>query len=194
MRTPDNVDSQIPERRTRGRLGLRARPLGVGTRRARTWARREDGQALVEVALALPVLLILVTAILAFGPMYSTYSALVDASRVGVRELSIGRGLSDPCDPAVLQTIESMAGNSGLPSKDVTVSFTANASSTNTTPDSCGSTPACPYVYNTSCNTNGNENQNDEATVAVAEPYTLRVFGMNVMTVNLSTSSSEPIE
>ena len=144
----------------------------------------------------MPVLLILVTAILSFAPMYSTYSALVDASRVGVRELAIGRGLSNPCDPAVLQTIESMAGNSGLPSGDVTPSFTSTSSS-NTIADFCGSsngTTGCPYVYNSSCNTKGNENQNDEATISVSEPYTLRVFGMNVMTVNLSTSSSEPIE
>jgi hypothetical protein len=97
----------------------------------------------------------------------------------------------------VLQTIESMAGNSGLPSGDVTPSFTANPGSTNTKSDFCGSangTTGCAYTYNTTCNTNGNENQNDEATISVSEPYTLRVFGMSVMTVTLSTSSSEPIE
>ena len=144
----------------------------------------------------MPLLLLLVTAILAFAPMYSTYTALVDAGRVGVRELAIGRGLSDPCDPAVKQAIESMAGSSTLPSADVTTSFTST-SSENTTPDFCGSTngtTGCTYVYDSSCNTNGNENQNDEATVSISEPYTLRVFGMSVMTVNLNTSSSEPIE
>jgi Flp pilus assembly protein TadG len=175
---------------------LTVRPRGAKPRRAAIRARREDGQAIVEVALAMPVLLILITAILQFAPMYSTYSALVDAGRAGVRQLSIGRGLSNPCDPAVQAAVASMAGSSTLPTADVTPSFTSE-SATNTTPDFCGSTngtTGCAYVYATSCNTNGNENENDEATITVSEPYTLRVFGMGVMTVQLTTSSSEAVE
>jgi Flp pilus assembly protein TadG len=158
-------------------------------------ARREDGQALVEVALALPVLLLLVTAILQFGPMYSNYSAVVNAARTGVRELSIGHGLGDPCDPAVTQTIESMSGVATLTASEIAPSFTSESNS-NTTADSCGTSggSACTYVYDRSCNTGGNENPNDEATVTVTEPYTLSVLGMKIMTVSLSSSSSEPIE
>jgi hypothetical protein len=144
----------------------------------------------------MPLLLILITAILQFAPMYSTYSALVAAASSGARELSIGSALSDPCDPAITQTMTSMAGSSTLQSKYVTPSFTS-MSSTNTIPDFCGSTngkTGCAYVYNTSCNTDGNENPGDEATISISEPYTLSVFGMKVMTVNLNTSSSDAVE
>lgn len=144
----------------------------------------------------MPLLLLLVTAILQFAPMYSTYSALVDAARSGARELAIGRGLSDPCDPAVQQTITSMDGASTLQSKYVTPSFTSMSTS-NTIPDFCGSTngtTGCPYTFDSTCNTKGNENQGDEATVSISEPYTLSVFGMKVVTINLSTSSSNAIE
>jgi TadE-like protein len=143
----------------------------------------------------MPVLLLLITAILQFGPMYSNYSAVVDAARTGVRTLSIDRGLSDPCDPAVNQTIESMSGVATLTASEITPSFTSESAS-NTTADACGTNngSTCTYQYDSSCNTNGNENQNDEATVTVTEPYTLSVLGMKIMTVHLSSSSSEPVE
>ena len=68
---------------------------------------REDGQALVEFALVLPVLLVLVTAILQFGLLFNNYITLTDAVRSGARSLALGRGLSDPCDLAVTQTVNS---------------------------------------------------------------------------------------
>jgi Flp pilus assembly protein TadG len=158
--------------------------------RAARSGRREKGQALVEMALVLPFLLLLVTAVIQFGAMYNTYEALTDASRAGARELALGAGLNDPCDLAVLQTIENTDGAVTLPSTDVTPTFTSSS-------DYCGGSNgvACtPYVYDTSCNSGASENQGDEETMTIKYPYTLKVFGISIATFNLTAAASDAIE
>ncbi|MEB3205196.1 MAG: TadE/TadG family type IV pilus assembly protein [Candidatus Sericytochromatia bacterium] len=54
--------------------------------------RRLRGQAIVEVALALPILLILIHAVLGVGQVHAAGLALVHASREGARSLAVGRG------------------------------------------------------------------------------------------------------
>jgi Flp pilus assembly protein TadG len=63
------------------------------TRRAGGRLRREDGQALVEFAVILPLLLILVTGIIQFGLLFNKYITLTDAVRSGAQTLALGRGL-----------------------------------------------------------------------------------------------------
>jgi Flp pilus assembly protein TadG len=174
-------------------VGRMAR-LGKVARLGRV-ARREDGQAIVEVALAMPLLLLLITAIVQFGSMYGAYTTLVDAARTGARELALGRNLTsaDPCDPAVAQTMSSTAGDVNLPSGDVTPTF-ANATGGATTTDYCGTSSSCTYVYKLSCNSKGAEVQGDEAKVTIKYPYTLKILGMKVLNVNLTTSAADAIE
>jgi len=225
---------------------------------------REDGQALVEFALVLPLLLLLLFGIIEFGLALNRYLSLNDAVRAGARELALGRGLSDPCDPAVGQTLTN-ANSSGntLTSSQVTVGFSAapvtatttgttTQTITTTTPvtttqtvttttvsrgrtttitttstgvttetvttsttglttqtvtttpttssDYCGassttSTVGCtPYVYQTTCNQNGNEVEGDQAQVSASEPYGISVFGLGTITITLSASASDAIE
>ena len=66
--------------------------------------RREDGQALVEFALVLPILLMVATGITSFGLVFYHYITIEDAVRSGARTLSLGRGNTapapnDPCTP-----------------------------------------------------------------------------------------------
>jgi Flp pilus assembly protein TadG len=141
----------------------------------------------------MPLLLLLLMGIIQFGIMISDYSTLVDAARAGAQELAVGRGLTDPCDLAVKQAMANTAGAMSLPSSDLTPSFT------NSTADYCGSTSTtsnsgCTFVYNSSCNSNGTEVQGDEATMSVTYPYTLSVFGLGVMHLTLSSSSSDAIQ
>jgi Flp pilus assembly protein TadG len=145
--------------------------------------RREDGQALVEFAIVVPLLLMLVTGIIQFGLMYNKYITLTDAARNGAQTLAIGRGLSNPCDPAVLQTVNSGSAT-GLTSAQVTPSFASGS-------DFCGTGT---YTYNTSGNTSGNEVQGDQATVTASQPFTLNVFGLGIFQLNLSASASDAIE
>jgi Flp pilus assembly protein TadG len=145
--------------------------------------RREDGQALVEFAVVLPVLLMIVTGIIQFGLLFNKYITLTDAARNGAQTLAIGRGLSNPCDPAVLQTVQSGSAT-GLTAAQVTPSFSSGS-------DFCGTGT---YTYNTSGNANGTEIQGDQATVTATQPFTLSVFGMGLVQMNLSASASDAVQ
>jgi Flp pilus assembly protein TadG len=138
---------------------------------------------MVEFAIVLPLLLILVTGIIQFGLLFNKYISLTDAVRAGSRSLALGRGLTNPCDPGVSQTLQ--AGSAiGLTAAQVTPSFPASA-------DKCGTGT---YTYNASGNTGGNEVEGDQVTMTATQPFTLSVFGMTIMQLNLTASASNAVE
>ncbi len=151
-------------------------------RRGLRRARREEGQALVELALAMPLLLLLVMAIIQFGIMLSDYSTLVNASRAGARELALGGTLTDPCTQAVNAAVASASGQFTIPSGDVTASFPTAGQAT------------AGEDYCESGSTNGAEVAGDQATVTISYPYRLSVFGMRLMNIDLTTTSTQAIE
>lgn len=148
-------------------------------RRLLSAGRRDDGQALVEMALALPLLLLILTAILQFGITYNKYITLTDAVRAGARSLALEGGSLDPCDPAIAMTINS-AINLGLSSSEVSPSF-SNSS------DTCGSGS---YPSHTA----GTANTGDTATITASVPFTISVFGMHVFNGTMSASASDEVE
>ena len=160
-------------------------------RRGGRGARREEGQALVEFALAIPFLLLLLTAILQFGSVYNQYEALTDAARTGARELAIEYASTDPCDAAVNQTVASAAGVVTLPTGDVVPTFHSPTGGT-TTKSYCGTNSGGGCT--TTCYSGGAESAGDEATVTVNYPATISIFGWKVTTLNLSTESSDAVE
>jgi Flp pilus assembly protein TadG len=60
------------------------------------YSRREDGQAVVEFALVLPLLLLILLGIVQFGSVFRDYIALTDATRVGARQASVSRSIQPP--------------------------------------------------------------------------------------------------
>ena len=69
-------------------------------RLVRTYFQRSDetGGSLVEMALCLPILLMIVTGIMSFGVALNNYIMLTNAVEVGGRQLAIIRGnTTDPC-------------------------------------------------------------------------------------------------
>jgi Flp pilus assembly protein TadG len=145
--------------------------------------RREDGQALVEFAIVVPLLLMLLTGIIQFGLVFNKYITLTDAARNGAQTLAIGRGLSNPCDPAVLQTINSGSAT-GVTSSQVAPTFSSSS-------DFCGTGS---YTYNTSGNTNGTEIAGDQATVTATQTFQLGVFGLPLIPLTLSASASDAVQ
>lgn len=145
----------------------------------------------------MPILLLLLTAILQFGSLYNTYEALTDAARTGARQLALEYNSTNPCDPAVAQTLSSMDGVGNLQSSQVTPGF-ATASGGTATNDYCGSVSGTgctsSYKYNSTCDSSGKEVAGDEATITIRYPYTISVFGMGIMTITLGTASSDAIE
>jgi len=85
---PDaSQESCVESAPKRKRLGLRRRLRG------------ERGGALIELALTLPMLLAIVTAIYSFGVYFKTLMVLTDAVNIGTQHLSIYRGNTlDPCN------------------------------------------------------------------------------------------------
>ena len=142
---------------------------------------------MVEFAIVLPLLLLLVTGIIQFGLLFNRYLTLTDAARSGAQTLSLGRNLptgdTDPCDPAIAQTLSS-ASDVGLTSGQVTTSF---SSTTSPLPDTCG-TGSYPSE------TGGTEVTGDQATVTAGQPFTLAVFGLPLFNLNLSASASDAIQ
>jgi Flp pilus assembly protein TadG len=57
--------------------------------------RREEGQAVVEFAFVLPLLLALVIGIVQFGITFNNYLTITDATRVGARKAAVSRFLGD---------------------------------------------------------------------------------------------------
>ena len=58
--------------------------------------RSERGQSLVEFALALPILVLLLFAVIQFGVVFNNYVTLTDATRAGARKAAVGRQQSNP--------------------------------------------------------------------------------------------------
>jgi Flp pilus assembly protein TadG len=136
--------------------------------------RREEGTALVEFALVLPILLMVATAITSFGLTFYRYITLTDAVCSGARTLSLGRGLQDPCTPAVQQTVNS-AIDVGLQQNQVTLRVNGNACSNGTT--------GTDWV------------QGNQATVIATIPYSLNIFGViSINTGHLTASATDAVE
>jgi Flp pilus assembly protein TadG len=57
---------------------------------------REDGQALVEFALVLPLLALVLFGVIQFGIAFNNYVTLTDAVRTGARTASVSRFASTP--------------------------------------------------------------------------------------------------
>src|ERR1700741_585029 len=64
--------------------------------------KQSDGSALVEMAVVLPVMLLIITGLCFFGIAVDNYLILTHATDVGARTLAGGRGqLTDPCAQTV---------------------------------------------------------------------------------------------
>lgn len=99
--------------------------------------RRNEGQAAVEMALILPILVVLVLAIAQFGIAFNYYLTLTDAARAGARKAAVARITGDAGGasaqalvmtdassvPGVFATVTST--NWNVPGSDVVVTATA---------------------------------------------------------------------
>ncbi len=69
-------------------------------------ARRQDGQALVEAALTIPILLLIAVAIFEFGRAYQTWQILTNAAREGARVAVVPGGGATGAQQRVLQYMQ----------------------------------------------------------------------------------------
>jgi Flp pilus assembly protein TadG len=78
------------------------------------WLRREDGAALLEMALTLPLLLVVSVSIFEFGRAYQTWQVLTNAAREGAR-IAV---LPNVDDAAVLDRVKTYISAGQLPPID----------------------------------------------------------------------------
>lgn len=74
-------------------------------------ARKEDGQAMVEFAIVLPILLMLVFGIIQCGITFNHYLTLTDAVRAGARQAAVSRTLPDPAGAAEARVRSAASGS-----------------------------------------------------------------------------------
>jgi Flp pilus assembly protein TadG len=96
----------------------------------RRGGRARRGQALVEFALVLPLLLMLVIGVFEFGRAYNVYQVITDAAREGARTAVV----ADPSttQDSVLTTIRNALGRAGLNSSSATIGLTGWRTGTGT--------------------------------------------------------------
>lgn len=99
--------------------------------------KRDDGQAAAEMALVLPILLMVILGIVQFGIAFNNYITLTDATRAGARKAAVARFTGDfgasavalvksdaaSLDPAKLG-VSVTSDNWSIPGSDVTVTAT----------------------------------------------------------------------
>lgn len=83
----------------------------------------ESGQAFVELALVLPVLLLLLLGVIQFGNVFRDYIALTDATRVGARQAAVSRSIQPASNriPLVVSKVQRAAVNLDTTKMSVTV-------------------------------------------------------------------------
>ncbi len=113
--------------------------VGRGVKKARSIMRDgERGAALVEMALTVPIFMILVLGMTGFGIVFNQYLQLTEAVNMGGEQLALARGNdSDPC-ATVATAVQQVA--SLLQSSNMTFSFTLNGTSY---PFTKGASPSC---------------------------------------------------
>jgi Flp pilus assembly protein TadG len=162
------------------RVGIRS----LGKRvRARPRTSNDGGQALLEFALVLPILLLLVTGIITFAIAFHNYLELTDAVNVGARFLAISRGqTSDPCGDTATK-IENAAPL--LTPAKITFTFVLNGTTYS------GASCSCPTTTTGPC---ANVGQGETAQVTATYPYTLSIFGASASSGTMTAQTTELIQ
>ena len=166
------------------RLALRIARCGRG----------EDGSTLVEMALVLPILLVVLTGVFSFGVALNQYLVLTNAVNNGARAFAMSApynsGYSmvsgaDPCKYAA-QTIQASAGTLDSSKLTYTITYTVNSSSTTTTYTGNGSSlPSCYHLTMTGM---------DMVIIKAQYPVTPVLFGWASQALSLTSSSAELVQ
>jgi len=90
-------------------------------------AREEDGQAAVELALVLPLLVLLVTAIVQLGIAFNRYVVLTDAVRVAARAAAVAGGSAGAAQAAAARAADGQPVQVQVQVRDGAVTVTASA-------------------------------------------------------------------
>ncbi len=155
----------------RGYQAMAARFFG----RARLLTGDQRGQSMVELAITLPILLVLVTGIATFGIAFANYLSLQNAVSIGALELAVSRGnTTNPCSLAA-STVQSALPN-GMVAASLTFTLVLNGVTFG--PYTGVSNATCSSSSNTTGSA-GDLQQGKNAQLIVSYPCNLSVYGKN---------------
>jgi len=171
-----------------------ARLVGSILRRSTSKARRsgEQGSALVEMALALPIMLMVLTGVFSFSVVLYQKLQLSSAVDRGGSVLSLERGDSDPCLTAANAIY---AAAPGLTKSNLKISFTLGG--TNTGGTVSGGTSVGNNV--TTCTAFGSSGATPlqsgwPAQIYATYPCSFGIYGVHLGTCSLKASITEVIQ
>jgi Flp pilus assembly protein TadG len=132
----------------------------------------EGGQAFVELALVLPVLLLLLLGVIQFGNVFRDYIALTDATRVGARQAAVARSIQPDSQriPLVVAKVHKAAVN--LDSSKMTVAVAPVKID--------GITPGWE--------------ESGDVTVSTTYPFKINLFGLVLYNGMLRSHTTERVE
>lgn len=131
----------------------------------------ERGQAVVEFALILPVLVGLLLGIIQFGILFNNYVTITDAARAGARKAAVSRFLNDN-GAAAEATARGSAQSLNTASFDVTVKACSNGV----------------------CNASYWDIPGSDVVVTTTYPYDIHILGWTVKAGNLTSTTKERLE
>ncbi len=132
--------------------------------------KREDGQAMVEFAIVIPVLLMLVLGIIQFGILFNHSLTVADAVRAGARQGAVSRTL--PGGPAAAKAAAEAR---------------VRSAAAGTLSDAGDPTALVVTVTSTFA-------QGSDVTVKATYPYTINIFGVPVKSGRFSSETTERVE
>lgn len=132
--------------------------------------RQESGQAMVEFAIVLPILLVLVFGLIQIAVQFNHSLTLTDAVRAGARQAAVSRTLPGGAAAALAAT-------------DARVRSAASGSLTDASdPTKLVVTVSSPFT------------QGSDVTVKATYPYTIDIFGIPVKQGQLTSETTERVE
>lgn len=154
----------------------------------------EEGSTLVEMALVMPILLVVLTGVFSFGVALNQYLVLTNAVNNGARAFAMSAPASDgysimdsgdPCKYAA-QTVQASAGNLTSSNISYTITYTLNSTGASTPYTGTGSSlPSC---------SNLTMHQMDIVTVKAVYPVTPVLYGWASHALSLTAQSAELVQ
>jgi Flp pilus assembly protein TadG len=170
--------------------------FGSGNKSIRAVARlrklmsgRNEGSALVEMAVVLPVMMLLITGTCSLGVVLNDYLVLTNAVQSGAMQVAVSAGESglDPCNLAAT-TVAGAAPT--LSASNITYNFYFSAAP-------AGQTTQGPFKgtsASTCTSENANLSANSTITVTVNYPVQLFIFGWRPSSMSLQAQSAQMVQ
>jgi Flp pilus assembly protein TadG len=135
----------------------------------RNQTKNQQGQAMVEFALVLPLLLVVLLGIVQFGILFHNYETLTDAVRAGARQAAVSRTLGDPQGVTKSRVKQSAA---GLDANKLVITVS----------------PWDPVANKAQWTSGG------DVSVSATYPWNIKIFGFAVLSGNLKSKTTERVE